>query len=201
MDRNTNVFHWVRKPSIGGLLLAGVLIAPGTLAFSSGEKPETIEASATQTGQQVGLKLIVDSYSPPQDTQALINAFEQGRERGLADALVKMKAVGHLAFNGGTGYDVAYIRDEKTATGRRITFVAKRPVAVAEMIHDTPSEIYNLSVGTIELSNGGAKSSSGAFYPASRASISKQGAFHFDYGGNGWVLTDILDWKGTPGKN
>jgi hypothetical protein len=200
MNRSANVFQWIRNHSISSMI-AGVLAAASTLAFSSGPKPETIEATATQGGAQISVKLIIDAYSPSQDTQALVQAFEQGREKGLVDALSKMKAVGHLSLNGGVGYDVYYIAEEKISGGRRITFVAKRPVGVGEIVHDTPSEIYNLSVGTIDVNDASTNKSTGAFYPASRASINKQGAFHFDYGGNGWVLAGVIDWKGTPGEN
>src|SRR5271166_4657685 len=69
-----------------------------------GDKFETISANAmgtsTQLGQLVEVQIEIYKSSTPQDRQLLIEAFEKGQNKGLVDALTKMKAVGHCSITG-----------------------------------------------------------------------------------------------------
>ena len=67
---------------------------------------ETIEATAmgtgTQLGQNIGVTLDIYEYSTPADRQILVDAFQQGQNPGLVNALSKMRAVGHVEVTGNT---------------------------------------------------------------------------------------------------
>src|SRR5271169_4400494 len=193
------------KVAINHLMLAGLLILASTLAFSRGPKSETIEASAfgtgTQVGQVIGVTLDIYEFSTPEDRQILLEAFAKGQNQGLANALSKMKAVGHCSITGTLGYDVSYIRMTSTPTGRKIVFVTNRQIRFGEAFADSQSQNFNLTAGEFELNDTDKHKSTGTVYPAAQLIIDKQGQLQFDLTQNPWKLVDVLDWKGTPGVN
>src|SRR5271156_788243 len=186
------------KVAIGSVLLVGLLILASTLAFSRGPKSETIEASAfgtgTQMGQEIGVTLDIYDFSTPEDRQILIQAFEKGQNQGLANALNKMKAVGHCSITGTLGYDVSYIRMTSTPTGRKIVFVTNRQIRFGEAYFDTNSQSFDLTAGEFDINDTDKNKSAGFLYPASQLVIDKQGQLQFDLAQNPWKLIDVLDW-------
>src|SRR6202790_2900303 len=109
--------------AIGSLLLICLVSLGSGSAFSQDRsKPETIEATAmgtdTQLGKEFPVTLTIDEYSPRADKQILVEAFQNGGNQGLFNALSKMKAVGHIAVTGTLGYDVSYIQMIPTPTGQ-----------------------------------------------------------------------------------
>lgn len=195
----------VYKVAIGIVMLIALLVIASTFAFSRGPKPETIEASAfgtgTQVGQVIGVSLEIYDFSTPEDRQVLIEAFTKGQNQGLVNALSKMKAVGHCSITGTLGYDVSYIRMTQTPTGRNIVFVTNRQIRFGEAFFDTQSQSFNLTAGEFALNDTDKHKSTGVLYPAAQLLIDKEGKVQFDLNQNAWRLSDVLDWKGTPGVN
>jgi hypothetical protein len=173
-------------------------------AFSQDRsKPETIEATAmgtdTQLGREFSVTLTVYEYSPRADKQILIEAFQNGRDQGLYNALSKMKVVGRIAVTGTIGYDVSYIQMTPTPTGRKIRFVTNRLLRFGELYWDTRSSAYNLTTGELDLNDLDKTKSTGFLYPEAQLVINKQDELQWNLVGNPWKLLDIIDWKGTPG--
>ena len=192
------------KLALGSLLIAGLLIA-GSIPALSANKPETIEASAmgtsTQMGSQFSVTLNIYDYSSRADRQTLVQAFDQGKNQGLVNALSKMKAAGHIQVTGTLGYDCSYIRMIPTPTGRKIRFVTNRLLKFGEVYWDTRSAAYNLTAGEFDLDDTDKSKSTGVLYPAAEFVIDKQGELQINLIGNPYNLVDVLDWKGTPGVN
>jgi hypothetical protein len=195
----------IHKTATRSLLLLVALTMGSTLAFSSGQKTETIEATAggtsTQLGQLVGITLDIYDYSTAADTQILDQAFDKAGDHGLVNALSKMKTVGRISITGTLGYDVSYIHEVVTPTGRKITFVTNRLIRFGEAYFDTRSESYNLTVGEVSLNDKDKSKSTGFLYPECKLKVDKQGQLQYDLVGNPFTLHDVLDWKGTPGVN
>ena len=192
------------KLALGSLLIAGLLIA-GSIPALSANKPETIEASAMGTGTQMGTQFSVTlniyDYSSRADRQTLVQAFDQGKNQGLVNALSKMKAAGHIEVTGILGYDCSYIRMIPTPTGRKIRFVTNRLLRFGEVYWDTRSTAYNLTAGEFDLNDTDKSKSTGVLYPAAEFVIDKQGELQINLIGNPFNLVGVLDWKGTPGVN
>jgi len=192
------------KLALGSLLIASLLIVASTAALSA-NKPETIEATAmgtsTQMGNQFGITLNIYDYSSRADRQTLVQAFDQGKNQGLVNALSKMKAAGHIEVTGTLGYDCSYIRMIQTPTGRKIRFVTNRLLRFGEVYWDTRSTAYNLTAGEFDLNDTDKSKSTGVLYPAAEFVIDKQGELQINLIGNPYNLVDVLDWKGTPGVN
>jgi hypothetical protein len=192
------------KLALGSLLIAGLLIA-GSIPALSANKPETIEATAmgtsTQMGNQFSITLNIYDYSSRADRQTLVQAFDQGKNQGLVNALSKMKAAGHIEVTGTLGYDCSYIRMIQTPTGRKIRFVTNRLLRFGEVYWDTRSTAYNLTAGEFDLNDTDKSKSTGVLYPAAEFVIDKQGELQINLIGNPYNLVDVLDWKGTPGVN
>ena len=188
---------------IEGFVVLGLFLSASTV--SSKDKNETIEATAmgtgTQLGANIGVTLNIYEFSTPEDRQVLVQAYEKGQHQGLADALQKMRAVGHLEITGTVGNDCAYIRMIPTATGRKIVFVTNRRIRFGEAYFDTQSQAFDLTAGVIEINDQDKKKSTGVLYPAAQLVIDKEGELQWDLRANAWKLVDILDWKGTPGVN
>jgi hypothetical protein len=192
------------KVAIESLLVLGVVMS-GSLPGFSRDKDETIDATAfgtgTQLGQNIGVTLNIYQFSTPADRQVLVQAYEKGQNQGLANALQRMKAVGHVEITGTLGYDCSYIKMTPTPTGRNIVFVTNRKIRFAEAWADSQSMSFDLTAGMIEINDQDKSKSTGVLYPAAQLVLDKQGELQLDLNQNPWRLVDILDWKGTPGVN
>ena len=204
MLRNKNAALRTLRLTLGSLLITGLLIVGSTPGFSA-NKTETIDATAmgtsTQMGSEFSVTLNIDDYSTQADKQILVEAFQKGGDKGLVNALSKMKAAGHIEVTGTLGYDCSYIQMIPTPTGRKIRFVTNRPLRFGEVYRDTRSTAYNLTAGEFDLNDTDKSKSTGKLYPAAELVIDKQGELQMNLIGNPWNLVNVLDWKGTPGVN
>jgi hypothetical protein len=186
------------------LVITGLLMAASTTGFSA-NKSETIDATAmgtsTQMGSEFSITLNIYDYSTQADKQILNQAFQQGKDQGLVNALSKMKVAGHIEVTGTLGYDCSYIQMIPTPTGRKIRFVTNRLLRFGEVYWDTRSTAYNLTAGEFDLNDTDMSKSTGVLYPAAELVIDKQGELQMNLIGNPWKLVNVLDWKGTPGVN
>ena len=166
---------------------------------------ETIDAQSfgtgTQLGENIGVTLNIYQFSTPADKEILVQAFAKGQNQGLTNALSKMKAVGHVEITGTLGNDCSYIRMYVTPTGRKIVFATTRQIRMAEAWTDSNSQSFNLTVGVLELNDQDKSKSTGRLYPAAQLILDKQGELQLDLLQNPWQLSDLIDWKGTPGVN
>src|SRR6202140_2261147 len=179
--------------AIGSLLLICLGSLGSGSAFSQDRsKPETIEATAMGTDAQLGkefpVTLIIYEYSPRADKQILTDAFQNGSDQGLFNALSKMKAVGHIAVGGALGYDVSYIQVIPTSTGRKIRFVTNRLLRFGEVYRDSLSTSYNLTAGELDINDEDKSKSTGTFYPEAELVLDKQGELQFNLVGFPWQL-------------
>ena len=201
--------NWVlksEKVAIGCLLLIALFSIGSALAFSQdSSKPETIEATArgteTQMGREFPVTMTIYEYSTPAEKQILVQAFQDGKDQGLFNALSKMKAVGHIAVTGTLGYDVSYIQVIPTPNGRKIRFVTNRLLRFGEVYRDGRSTSYNLTAGEIDINDEDKAKSTGTFCPEAELTIDKQGELQYNLVGFPWQLVGNIDWKGTPGAN
>jgi hypothetical protein len=186
------------------LVITGLLMAASTTGFSA-NKSETIDATAmgtsTQMGSEFSITLNIYDYSTQADKQILNQAFQQGKDQGLVNALSKMKVAGHIEVTGTLGYDCSYIQMIPTPTGRKIRFVTNRLLRFGEVYWDTRSTAYNLTAGEFDLNDKDMSKSTGVLYPAAELVMDKQGELQMNLIGNPWKLVNVLDWKGTPGVN
>jgi hypothetical protein len=195
----------VRKFSYGSLLLATLLLTAVTLANSQEDKKiETIDSTAmgtsTQSGQVVNVKVIISQFSTEEDRAVLVDAFKRGQNKGLVDALEKMKPVGRIAITGTVGTDLAYIRLIRTDTGRKIRFATNRPIRFAEARNNSRTTAYNLTAGEFNLKDSDKNKSAGVLYPAAQLIINKEGQLEFQLNKNHWNLVSIIDWNQAGSK-
>src|SRR5579862_7986320 len=138
----------IAKIVIGAGLITGLFMANSLPGFAK-DKNETIEAQAmgtgTQLGQNIGVTLNIYEFSTPADKQVLVQAYEKGQNQGLANALQRMKAVGHVEITGTLGNDCSYIKMIPTPTGRKIIFVTNRQIRFAEAWADSQSQSFKLT--------------------------------------------------------
>jgi hypothetical protein len=188
------------------------VFATGLVAFAvspalsaKGSRYETIAASAmgtgTQMGQLVEVQMEIFQFSTLEDRQYLVDAFKKGQNEGLVNALSKMTPVGRCSITGTLGYDVAFIREIPTPTGRKIRFVTNRRIQFGEMFFDTQSKAFDVTAGELDLNDTDKKKSTGVLYPAAQLIIDKNGQLDIQLRRNPWKLVGILDWPGTAGLN
>jgi hypothetical protein len=204
MLQTTKAVSNTRNLALTILVMTVLLVTASTPGFSA-NKVETIDATAsgtsTQMGSEFSITLNIYDYSTQAEKQILVQAFQQGKDQGLVNALSKMKAAGHIAVTGTLGYDCSYIQMIPTPTGRKIRFVTSRPLRFGEVYWDTRSTDYNLTAGEFDLDDTDKSKSTGVLYPAAELAIDKQGELQINLIGNPWKLVDVIDWKGTPGVN
>ncbi len=180
---------------------AAILAMSAVTGFAR-DTTETIDAQARGTSTQLGknftVRLIVYEYSTPEDRKILIESFQHGQNDGLANALEKMQAVGHITIPGTLGFDVSYIHEIKTPTGRSIRFVTNRRIAFGESYWSTQSKSFNLTAGEIRINDQDKNKSDGVLYPATQLTINKDGDPQWDLRMNPWKLNNVIVW---PSKN
>jgi hypothetical protein len=160
---------------------------------------ETIDATAfgssTQLGRNFGVKIIIYEFSSPEDRDILVQAFQKGQNDGLVNALEKMKSVGRITIPGTLGYDLNYIREILTPTGRTIRFVTNRKIAFGESYWNTQTKSFSLTAGEINLNDKDKNKSDGTLFPAAQLIINKEGELQWELNQNAWKLTNIIEWK------
>jgi hypothetical protein len=194
----------IHKLAVVGSLLIGLLLV-ATLPGFARDKDETIDATAfgtgTQMGANIGVTLNIYQFSTPADKATLVQAYEKGQNQGLANALQRMKAVGHVEITGTLGNDCSYIKMIPTPTGRKIVFVTNRQIRFGEAWTDSQTMSYNLTAGILEINDQDKSKSTGVLYPAAQLILDKEGQLQWDLNQNPWRLVDLIDWKGTAGVN
>ena len=197
------VCKWRIKVNIKQLKVSIVAVALLAMTAVSGfarEKYETIDAQAygtsTQLGKNFTVRLIIYEYSTPEDRKILIDSFQKGQNDGLVNALEKMKAVGRITMPNTLGFDVSYIREVKTPTGRSIRFITNRKIAFGEAYWNSQSKSFNLTAGEINIDDQDKKKSAGVLYPATQLTINKDGEPQWDLRMNPWKLNNVIVWPG-----
>jgi hypothetical protein len=179
-------------------LLIGLLAIGSVASFGQRKNSETIDATAfgtsTQLGRTFGVKLIIYEFSGPEDRDILVQAFQKGQNDGLVNALEKMKSVGRIQIPGTLGYDVTYIREILTPTGRSIRFVTNRKIAFGEAYADTLTKSFNLTAGEFNINDKDRDKSDGVLFPAAQLIVNKEGELQWELNQNSWRLTNILEW-------
>ena len=196
-----NAAQGMQKRALGSLLLASLFFVGGTHGLSA-DNIETIQATAmgtsTQLGRTVGITVHIYEYSTMDDRDVLIEAFTQGQNQGLVNALTKMRAVGRIAITGTLGYDLSYIRMIPTPTGRKIRFATNRLLRFGEAYYNTQSTAFNLTAGEFDLNDTDKSKSTGVLYPAAQLIINKEGELQMELRQNPWNLVEIIDWTKRP---
>jgi len=194
MRTNSKFLHF----AIEIMLLIGLLAIGSVPSFGQRKNSETIDATAfgtsTQLGRTFGVKLIIYEFSGPEDRDILVQAFQKGQNDGLVNALEKMKSVGRIQIPGTLGYDVSYIREILTPTGRSNRFVTNRKIAFGESYADTQTKSFNLTAGEFKINDKDRDKSDGVLFPAAQLIINKEGELQWELNQNSWRLTNILEW-------
>ena len=194
MRANSKILHFATEIT----LLIGLLAIASVPSFGQRKSSETIDATAfgtsTQLGRTFGVKLIIYEFSGPEDRDVLVQAFQKGQNDGLVNALEKMKSVGRIQIPGTLGYDVTYIREILTPTGRTIRFVTSRKIAFGEAYWDTLTRSFNLTAGEININDKDRDKSDGVLFPAAQLIVNKEGELQWELNQNSWKLTNILEW-------
>jgi len=183
----------------GILLLVGLFLSVSVPGFAQRSTTETLDATAfgtnTQMGRNFGVKVTIYEFSAPEDRQILVEAFQKGQNEGLVNALEKMKSVGRIQIPGTIGYDLSYIREIVTPTGRSIRFVTNRKIAFGEAYANSQSKSFNLAAGEITLNDSDKSKSGGVLFPAAQLIVNKEGELQFELNQESWRLTNIIEWK------
>ncbi len=189
----------IRSFAKGILLLIGLLMIASVPGSGQRGSYETIDATAfgtsTQLGRNFGVKIIIYEFSSPEDRDILVQAFGKGQNDGLVNALEKMKSVGRITIPGTVGFDLSYIREILTPTGRTIRFVTNRKIAFGEAYWDTQTKSFNLTAGEINLNDNDKSKSDGVLFPAAQLIINKEGELQWELNQNAWKLVNIIEWK------
>jgi hypothetical protein len=180
-----------------GIVLIGLLIIASVPGF--GGNKETIDATAFGTSTQMGsnftLRIVIYQLSTDKDREMLVQAFQKSQNDGLVQALEKTKTVGRITTPHTLGYDLGYIREVQTPTGRSIRFITNRKIAFGESFGSTQSKSFNLTAGEIRINNKDKGKSEGFLYPAAQLIVNKSGELEFQLRENAWRLHNIHEWK------
>ena len=194
MRANSKIPHFATEIT----LLVGLLIVASTPGFGQRKTTETIDATAfgtsTQLGRNFGVKIIIYEFSSPEDRDILVQAFQKDQHDGLVNSLEKMKSVGRITIPGTLGYDLSFIREIITPTGRTIRFVTSRKIAFGESYWDAQTKSFNLTAGEININDKEKDKSGGVLFPAAQLIVNKEGELQWELNQNAWKLVNIIEW-------
>jgi hypothetical protein len=180
-------------------LLVSLLVIASIPSFGQRGSTETIDATAfgtsTQMGRNFGVKITIYEFSSPEDRDILVQAFQKGQNDGLVNALEKMRSVGRIQIPGTVGYDLSFIREILTPTGKTIRFVANRKIAFGESYWDAQTKSFNLTAGEININDKDKSKSDGVLFPAAQLIVNKEGELQWELNQNAWRLTNIIEWN------
>jgi hypothetical protein len=151
----------------------------------------TAMGQSTQLGRSFSVTAIIEEFSPAEDQQILLQAFEQKGNEGLVNALSKMHSKGRLAITGTLGGDLAYVRNFPMPDGgTRLRLVTNRLLRFGEVWADTRSSDYDLSGMEVILSKD-RKNNSGVLYPAAQLKLNKDNKMELELFQNPWKLVNV----------
>jgi hypothetical protein len=180
-------------------LLIVLLMIASVLGFGQRGSTETIDATAfgtsTQMGRNFGVKIIIYEFSSPEDRDILVQAFQKGQNEGLVNALEKMRSVGRIQIPGTVGYDLSFIREILTPTGKTIRFVTNRKINSGESYWDAQTKSFNLTAGEININDKDKSKSEGVLFPAAQRIVNQEGELQWELNQNAWRLTNIIEWN------
>jgi len=183
----------------GVAMLLALTTAASVFTFGQRGSMETIDATAfgtsTKMGRNFGVKIIIYEFSGPEERDVLVEAFQKGQNDGLVNALEKMKSVGRITIPGTLGYDLSFVREILTPTGRTIRFVTNRKIAFGENYYSTQSKSFNLTAGEININDQDKSKSAGVLFPAAQLTVNSEGELQFDLKENPWRLANVIEWK------
>jgi len=176
-----------------GVMVFVLLVCIGSWAQKSEMFHATAYGTGTQLGRNLDVKIIVESYSTPEDQQVLLNALKKGGTDAVTSALDKMPNRGRISLPGTVGYVVSYVRVWSTPTGRRIRLITSRPIAIGEAWNSTRSSDYSVSAIELEVNND-MKKTTGTLMPAIKLKITKENEIEVEAFQNPWRLGNFIDW-------
>ena len=186
----------MRKLINATLAIAGLmLLLSSTAAAQKLPKSIYVQGQAmgqsTQMGQTANITLIIEEFSPAEDQQALLTAFNEKQNEGLVNALNKMHSKGRMSITGTLGYDVSYIRQWKEPDGStKYRLVTNRPITFGEAWSDSRSMDYSISGVEIIISPD-KKKSSGTLMPLVKLKMNKENQLELETYQNPWKLVDV----------
>lgn len=173
-----------------------VLLLAGVTTLAHAQEPMTIQATArgtsTQLGKLLDVNIYIQAYSTQDDRNTLINAFKQGGQDRLVEALQDMKPKGRVRFaSGGVGNDVKYIIELPSENGRKLRLITDRWLLLPELYNSTRSSDY--SVGAIELILTPDGKGTGTVLPACKLTVNKKKKqVEIETYQNPWNLTNFI---------
>lgn len=173
-----------------------VLLLAGVTTNAHAQEPMTIQATArgtsTQLGKLLDVNIYIQAYSTQDDRNTLINAFKQGGQDRLVEALQDMKPKGRVRFaSGGVGNDVKYIIELPSENGRKLRLITDRWLLLPELYNSTRSSDY--SVGAIELILTPDGKGTGTVLPACKLTVNKKKKqVEIETYQNPWNLTNFI---------
>jgi hypothetical protein len=178
-------------------MLAAMLLV--TSSYSYDDKRETIQAQAFGTGTMAsynfGVTIRIEDYSTPQEQKALIDAFKSGGHDAMVKVLSKMKGKGQVSVTGQVGYQIAYIRNIPTKTGRTIRLMTDRPINFMEASNSFRSRDYDLTLMEVHLNANDKDKSTGNMILGGRFKVDKKTQqIEFEsYHSMPWRLAGIME--------
>jgi hypothetical protein len=192
-----------RMKLIGLVAVSFVVVILAGVYSSAQDKPLIFQAVARGTGDQlqhsygIAVEVTIESFSLPEEQQSLMDTFLKDGNRGMVNALKKMPVRGKLWFSKQAPYDITYIRELPTPTGRTIRLVTNRFVTLADISGNAQQvQDYNLSALELDLEGTEKGKSTGVFFPACHFSMDKEKGIRIEAYQNPWRLDQITQKKG-----
>jgi hypothetical protein len=97
------------------------------------------------------LDIVIYDWTTPEERQALLDTFVEGGSQALYNALGRESGKGYLKLPQSLAYDLQYAWQFEHEGRRRIVLASDRPTGFLELVHNTRSTDYNVSLVVLDL--------------------------------------------------
>ena len=167
----------LRRRNFVPFLTTGLLLAAAAIALARVPKPIesfTAFAASLGTGKTAVVEIDVFRWSTDAERERLLTTLQEFGPDKLVDALMKIRPpVGSLRTPGSLSYDLYYARNIPAPDGgRRVILATNRPVSFRELVNNTRSTQYQLTLIEIHIGRDG--KGEGKLVPAAKVSWDRQ---------------------------
>ena len=179
---------------------AGVIIflLVACIGSAAQGKPEFVQAVAFGTNTELGLNFMVniyiEGYSTAQDYQVLLDAFNRGGNEAVIKALERMPNKGRIQTPETLGYEIKFIQQWATPSGRKIRIITNRTMGFLEVMEGTHSEEYRFSAVELELNTNDPGKNTGILIPVCRLRVDNENVLQTEAFRFPWRL-GMVEWS------
>jgi hypothetical protein len=149
-----NLYYYAFGPGLA-LIGTAVLLAFAAPTLAKEKRPVIERYQATAMSLDAGraslMEIGIFGWNTAEERQAMIDAFNEGGNKGLYNYLDKQKEMAFASLPTTLGYQMRFAYQTEADGKRHIVLVTNRPISMGEVMTGSTSQEDNISLVVLEL--------------------------------------------------